>query len=213
MAFKSRAASVHNGSVRWKEADLVGSAEEQACLDQLRHHALSSKLAVTTNLTELWDALRRGDNPTSFLSTMQSHSLRARSLCQPLMHEDTPLRLADPVLRASHHVLIQDFSEVQLTVHQIKNWTPVEEKWSAVGGAIRLYEGEIRVLDVEKARWILTTVESSSELASSSLAAVKQFHVKEDGSVATHALDWLPQLAESNIEDQCMAICWLHGCW
>ena len=116
MAFKSRAASVHNGSVRWKEADLVGSAEEQACLDQLRHHALSSKLAVTTNLTELWDALRRGDNPTSFLSTMQSHSLRARSLCQPLLHEDTPARVADPVLRGSHHVLIQDFSDERKTL-------------------------------------------------------------------------------------------------
>ena len=104
-------------------------------------------------------------------------------------------------------------SSVQRSVHQIKKWTPVEETWSAVGGAIRLYEGEIRVLDVEKARWILTIVESSSELASSYLADVKQFHVKEDGSVASHALDWLPQAAKSNIDDQCRAICWLHGCW
>ena len=110
------------------------------------------------------------------------------------------------------HDYIVEMSSVQRSVHQIKKWTPVEDKWSVVGGTIRLYEGEIRVLDVEKARWILTTVESSSELASSSLTAVKQFHVKEDGSVATHALDWLPQSAKSNIEDQC-SICWLHGSW
>ena len=116
MAFKTRAASVHNGSVRWKEPDLAGSAQEQAILDQLRHHAVSSKLAVTTSLTELWDVLRRGDSPTSFLSTMNTHSLRARSLCNPLMHEDTPLRLADSVLRASHHVLIQDFSDERKTL-------------------------------------------------------------------------------------------------
>ena len=111
------------------------------------------------------------------------------------------------------HDYIVEMSSVQRSVHQIKKWTPVEEKWSVVGGVIRLYEGEIRVLDVEKARWILTTVESSSELASSSLTAVKQFYVKEDGSAATHALDWLPQSAKSNIDDQCRTICWLHGCW
>ena len=116
MEFKNRAASVHNGSVRWKEPEIVGSAEEQACLDQLCQHAMSSKLAVTTSLTELWDVLRRGDSPTSFLSTMNTHSLRARSLCQPLLHEDTPARVADPVLRASHHVLIQDFSDERKTL-------------------------------------------------------------------------------------------------
>ena len=111
------------------------------------------------------------------------------------------------------HDYIAEMSSVQRSVHQIKKWTPVEEKWSVVGGVIRLYEGEIRVLDVENARWILTTVESSSERASSSLTAVKQFYVKEDGSAATHALDWLPQSAKSNIDDQCRTICWLHGCW
>ena len=111
------------------------------------------------------------------------------------------------------HDYIVEMPSVQRRVHLIKNYTPLEEKWSAVGGAVRLYEGEIRVLDVERARCILTTVESSSQLASSCLAVVKQFHVKEDGSVATHALDWLPRSAESNIEDQCRDICWLHGCW
>ena len=111
------------------------------------------------------------------------------------------------------HDYMVEMPSVQRRVHLIERYTPVEDKWSAVGGAVRLYEGEIRVLDVEKARWILTIVESSSELASSSLAAVKQFHVKEDGSVASHALDWLPQSAKSNIDDQCRAICWLHGCW
>lgn len=116
MAFKSRAASVHQGSVRWKEAELAGSAIEQSWHEQLRHHAMHSQRPVTTQMTELWNALEHGDSPGSFLSRMNNLSLRARSLCHPLKHEDAPLRAADPGLRASHRVLLEAFSDERKTL-------------------------------------------------------------------------------------------------
>lgn len=105
-----------------------------------------------------------------------------------------------------------EMSSVQRTVHQIEDWTSIEQKWTAVGGAIRLYEGEVRVLDVENARWSLTTVESSSMLASSLLMEFKQFAVKSDGTPGIHSFHWLPESAKSSIEEQCLSSR-LHGCW
>ena len=83
------------------------------------------------------------------------------------------------------------------------NETPVVFRWEVVGKIIRAYEGEIRVLDVENARWSLTTLQAESELASTWLAACsKQLAVSPDGSAAAHGDKWLSKSAEANIKEQ-----------
>ena len=83
------------------------------------------------------------------------------------------------------------------------NETPVVFRWEVVGKIIRAYEGEIRVLDVENARWSLTTLQAESELACTRLEKCsKQLAVSPDGSAAAHGDKWLSKSAKANIKEQ-----------
>ena len=92
---------------------------------------------------------------------------------------------------------------VQRAIHNLDNETSVVSRWQVIGNVVRTYEGEIRVLDVENARWSLTTLQAESELASTWLAACsKQLAVSQDGLAAAHGDKWLSKSAEANIKEQ-----------
>ena len=92
---------------------------------------------------------------------------------------------------------------VQRAIHNLDNETSVVSRWEVVGNVVRAYEGEIRVLDVENARWSLTTLQAESEPAFTTLAKCsKQLAVSQDGSAAAHGDKWLSKSAEANIEEQ-----------
>ena len=92
---------------------------------------------------------------------------------------------------------------VQRAIHDLDNETSVEYRWEMVGKVIRTYEGEIRVLDVENARWSLTTLQAESELACTRLEKFsKQLAVSPDGSAAAHGDKWLSKSAEAHIKKQ-----------
>ena len=85
----------------------------------------------------------------------------------------------------------------------MNNETPVEFRWEVVGKIIRAFEGEIRVLDVENARWSLTTLQAESEPAFTTLEKCsKQLAVSQDGSAAAHGDKWLSKSAKANIKKQ-----------
>ena len=85
----------------------------------------------------------------------------------------------------------------------MNNETPVEFRWEVVGKIIRAFEGEIRVLDVENARWSLTTLQAESELACTRLAkCTRQLAVRQDGLAAAHGDKWLSKSAEAHIKKQ-----------
>ena len=77
-----------------------------------------------------------------------------------------------------------------------------------VGKVIRTYEGEIRVLDVENARWFLTIMKAETELTSTRLKdedegqGSRQLEVSPDGSAAAHGNKWLSESAKANIDQQ-----------
>ena len=97
---------------------------------------------------------------------------------------------------------------VQRAIHDLDNETSVEYRWEMVGKVIRTYEGEIRVLDVENARWFLTIMKAETELTSTRLKdederqGSRQLAVSPDGSAAAHGDKWLSKSAKANIKEQ-----------
>ena len=92
---------------------------------------------------------------------------------------------------------------VQRAIHDLDNETSVEYRWEMVGKVIRTYEGEIRVLDVENARWrLLKDSCDETKLTSKRLQQTgRQLTVNQDGSAAAHGDKWRSKSAEANIKE------------
>ena len=91
-----------------------------------------------------------------------------------------------------------------MKVCEVTLGSSVEKRWEAVAKLVRAYEGQVRVVQPEKARWILTDICPGQISTSSSLGTQKQLQVPPAtiGQKLGHGGVWLSPAADSDIERQ-----------
>ena len=118
------------------------------------------------------------------------------------MTRQQPRRLADTNLREKNQRLITKISNEQMAVFEMTLESTDDKKWKAVACLVGTYEGQARIVNPEKARWILANVLPGQQTVSSSLIRNLQFCVPPTTTSAGHGCAWLSKDAGFNIDNQ-----------
>jgi hypothetical protein len=80
-----------------------------------------------------------------------------------------------------------------------------DDKWKSVAGLVRTFEGQVRIVNPEQARWVLVDLQPGQQPTSDLLKGNVQFRVAQNGEPAAHGLLWLSPEAEVSIQSHTLA--------
>ena len=167
MKQRRRKISVRGATVKGRPPVVAGTDDVQSLFKRMTAALGDLNTAAIVSLEkQLWTLARDTDDAAEagkrFAKSMNKQSICARAFVEP-MTIHLPHRPVDTNLRYKNQMLITKISDEQKAVCELTSESSDDEKWKAVVGLVRTYEGQVRIVNPENARWILVPKVTTGE--------------------------------------------------